>query len=302
MATDAMPNSSWQSARVLVLVGCLVTLPIVAVRDSLASWMAPPPPAESSEPSCDDPRLNAPAQPSQLLAVRRVDAMLGPPPPSPQFLGGSRGADAESTPWTHNERFVPSSEFIEAPPAERFIPASMPDEIPNTTAEIAGQVPPADGLAASDQVAAGSQVSSGGQFPASEPLPTMDRVASAPDTADVPDVRRPRIPEVMPVSNHAVATRGPRLPLTRDEIERMETIRERLQDYGATFGRLERWGDEGTFRFQCRIPLSHDPEESRHFESVGDSPLALMEDVLRQVINCRDTPPQMAQRLPPLAP
>ncbi|MCA9099649.1 MAG: hypothetical protein R3C10_06290 [Pirellulales bacterium] len=58
---------------------------------------------------------------------------------------------------------------------------------------------------------------------------------------------------------------GPAAPLDPQLAERLTGV---LRDNGATYYRLERWGDDGRlYRFQCKMAVGGNPQVNRHFEA-----------------------------------
>jgi hypothetical protein len=67
-------------------------------------------------------------------------------------------------------------------------------------------------------------------------------------------------------------------PVQPDQIER------RLQQLGASYYRLEEWGNQaGVYRFICEMPIGNDPRLARSFEAIHADRMEAMADVLRQV-------------------
>jgi hypothetical protein len=66
--------------------------------------------------------------------------------------------------------------------------------------------------------------------------------------------------------------------------QRQESIERRLQQLGASYYRLEEWGNRREcFRFLCELPIGNDPNLAREFQAVRADGLEAMADVLRQV-------------------
>lgn len=66
--------------------------------------------------------------------------------------------------------------------------------------------------------------------------------------------------------------------------DHFSTIQHRLRQLGATYCRLETWGEGGEqFRFQCRIASPRGPGRFRDFEAVDADPVQAMTKVLGQV-------------------
>jgi hypothetical protein len=60
-------------------------------------------------------------------------------------------------------------------------------------------------------------------------------------------------------------TTGPVVPLDPQRAEQLVGV---LRQLGATYYRLEKWGDDDTlFRFQCKMSLDGNPHVNRHFEA-----------------------------------
>jgi len=60
-------------------------------------------------------------------------------------------------------------------------------------------------------------------------------------------------------------------------------IQERLRDLGAVYYRLESWGSQQQlFRFQCEMAVQGSPGLTRHFEAVDGHPLLAMHKVLAE--------------------
>jgi len=73
-------------------------------------------------------------------------------------------------------------------------------------------------------------------------------------------------------------------PAPPSAADRFAWIQDRLRQLGATYYRLETWGDRGgAFRFQCRIAFGQDARSVRHFEAVDPDAVRAMATVLRQV-------------------
>ena len=67
-------------------------------------------------------------------------------------------------------------------------------------------------------------------------------------------------------------------------VDRFASIQQRLRQLGATYYRLETWGDRGEeFRFQCRIGSGQDARSVRHFEAMDLDAVRAMVRVLGQV-------------------
>ncbi len=77
---------------------------------------------------------------------------------------------------------------------------------------------------------------------------------------------------------------SPRSPDSEKGVGFFRGIQERLRDLGATYYRLESWGEGGEFfHFQCRVAVDGHTNFTRHFEATGDDPLNAMDAVLREI-------------------
>jgi hypothetical protein len=73
--------------------------------------------------------------------------------------------------------------------------------------------------------------------------------------------------------------------------EPIKEIERRLQQLGATYYRLERWGKDGdVYHFFCKVPIGGNPNFTRHFDETHTSPDQAMRNVLEQIENWRKTP------------
>jgi hypothetical protein len=80
----------------------------------------------------------------------------------------------------------------------------------------------------------------------------------------------------------ASCARGPRSPASPTDL--FSTTQQRLRQLGATYFRLETYGEGGEqFRFQCRITSGRGPGSFRDFEAIDGDPLQAMAKVLGQV-------------------
>lgn len=71
----------------------------------------------------------------------------------------------------------------------------------------------------------------------------------------------------------------------------LDDLQHRLQTLGATYYRLETWGDESPqFRFFCKMTLAGDASCVRCFEASQADPLQAMRQVLREVEAWRGLP------------
>ena len=87
--------------------------------------------------------------------------------------------------------------------------------------------------------------------------------------------------EVQPAAD---ARTQPNAPTNSEVPPNPDEIQERLKQLGATWYRLDQWGDSGElYRFACRMEVSPGSNLDRHFESVAQTPDEALIGVLRQV-------------------
>jgi len=72
----------------------------------------------------------------------------------------------------------------------------------------------------------------------------------------------------------------PPAPVGPDELE---IVQLRLQQLGAIYYLLESWGNEGNYRFSCRIAVDEKGGYTRYFEAVAADGLSAMTHVLAEV-------------------
>ncbi len=68
-----------------------------------------------------------------------------------------------------------------------------------------------------------------------------------------------------------------------DRFDRFTAIERKLREYGASYYLLETLGNEGEYRFHCRMAVSQNPNYSRHFEATDRDPIRAMNTVLERV-------------------
>ncbi len=110
--------------------------------------------------------------------------------------------------------------------------------------------------------------------------PTVRCAEASPPAA--PHVAAPAPPdrEVIAASYQSAEDQGS-LVLADD---RLATLQRRLEQLGATYYRLESWGNEGPrFRFECRVAFERASPCARHFEATDRDPMQAIAAVLRQV-------------------
>jgi hypothetical protein len=75
------------------------------------------------------------------------------------------------------------------------------------------------------------------------------------------------------------------------EASDFQAIQQRLQTLGATYYRLETWGQKNQFRFQCRMAVRENTHFARQFEATDPDPVLAMRRVLEQVEKWRSEHP-----------
>jgi hypothetical protein len=71
---------------------------------------------------------------------------------------------------------------------------------------------------------------------------------------------------------------------TPSEGEELAVVEHRLRQLGATYYRLESWGDGGQwFRFQCRVAVDGNPGCTKHFEATDRVPMQAIAVVFHAV-------------------
>jgi len=66
--------------------------------------------------------------------------------------------------------------------------------------------------------------------------------------------------------------------------DRLATLQRYLRQLGATYYRLESWGNEGPrFRFECRVAFDRASPCARHFEATDRDAMQAIAEVVRQV-------------------
>lgn len=121
-----------------------------------------------------------------------------------------------------------------------------------------------------------------------EPKPIADG-SSAADPAAAPENSPARSPPMVSsrpaalAADRAASTDGPAAS-NAPEHDSVAAVEKKLQLLGASYYLLERWGHpQRLYRFQCRMPISDDPNHYTQFQAIDDQPLRAMRDVLRQI-------------------
>lgn len=123
---------------------------------------------------------------------------------------------------------------------------------------------------------------------AEDPPAVLDQAVSAQNPLPVPcdtAVAQASLdPAVVPASFAAPVRAAVSTPSNQEGAGLFRGIQERLRDLGATYYRLESWGEKGElFHFQCRVAVDGHTNFTRHFEATGDDPLNAMDAVLREI-------------------
>jgi hypothetical protein len=89
------------------------------------------------------------------------------------------------------------------------------------------------------------------------------------------------------------AARQPPSPVVPLDPGRAEKMVGDLRQLGATFYRLEKWGDRGQlFRFQCKMSVGGNPHVNRHFEATDADANRAIEHVVQHVQTWREAASQ----------
>ena len=63
-----------------------------------------------------------------------------------------------------------------------------------------------------------------------------------------------------------------------------ETLEFRLKALGATYYRLEKWGNRGElFRLSCFVAPTENPTYTKHFQAIGSDVVAVMQTVITEI-------------------
>jgi hypothetical protein len=124
----------------------------------------------------------------------------------------------------------------------------------------------------------------------SAPPEVADRPLTLPPAARSAEAAPPAAPfaAVARPPDGAVVAASYQSPEDRESLvladDRLATLQRRLEQLGATYYRLESWGNEGPrFRFECRVAFERASPCTRHFEATDRDPMRAVAAVLRQV-------------------
>jgi len=93
-------------------------------------------------------------------------------------------------------------------------------------------------------------------------------------------------PMVVQASNEALSAP---VESSKEGVGLFRGIQQRLRLLGATYYRLESWGEQGDmFHFQCRVAVDGHANFTRHFEATGEDPLTAMDSVLQEIESWKD--------------
>ena len=122
-----------------------------------------------------------------------------------------------------------------------------------------------------------------------DPFPPEPHPDARTDRDLVPVVEAGRFRSAGPASGGPVAESTP--PQSPPGSDQFALIRRRLDELGATYYRLESWGNEGRlYRFYCRMAIGGSPNYTRYFEAKDPDALGAMAKVLREVESWRAVP------------
>jgi len=283
MCVKTMESSTVVAFRALVMLACLIVVPLAAilgsafpevVRSIVLEKLGHKPTQTASHPGAEASRFGqfgpAPAFPpssSQSPWNNSPQPNAGPAPTwptsAPSLSINAGGSNIQSAPTS---------------------PGYKPADVPPQFAAPAEQVPP------------NVSPQSGNQSPFHHPYQTQ--TVAAPDNPPVKQAGGPlhepssvvQIPataggSVIPVNSEARPTpQGPGGSPQAQQPDRFSWIEKRLRDYGATYYRLETWGDAGEFyRFHCKMAVGNNPNYTQQFEATDGDALRAMTQVLEQV-------------------
>jgi hypothetical protein len=133
---------------------------------------------------------------------------------------------------------------------------------------------------------AGHQPMPGNALPGNSPVLPAGGPTAVQDQTSAVQIPVTGVGSVVPVNNEARAMQqqpplgGP----AGQQPDRFSLIERRLRDYGATYYRLETWGDAGEFyRFHCKMAVGNNPNYTQQFEATHGDALQAMTSVLEQV-------------------
>ena len=73
-------------------------------------------------------------------------------------------------------------------------------------------------------------------------------------------------------------------PSRREPPQNFESLEHRLKALGATYYRLEKWGNRGElFRFSCFVTPSDSNSYEKHFQSIGADAVTVMRSVIAEI-------------------
>lgn len=171
--------------------------------------------------------------------------------------------------------FVVAMPVLALPPVARWIDEFLYGPPPTDFGRAPSPAPPAAAPALlADRVAPASYLE---ESPAAAVVRGLDGVAAAaPPLAPVP-VFSPVVP---PAAIHAEAAEQ---PIDAATIARLQQIRQRLEELGAEYVVVDTPENGRGYRCLCRMLVDPRSRFTRPFEAAGDDPLAVSEQVLREV-------------------
>jgi len=278
-----MQSSATVGCRAAVMVVCLIAIPLAAVfgttlpdliQDLLSRrWGTTPVPAKDSR--CEAPPFRGFVRPIPS-SVAQDDPISG------------EGSDGSHTP-----------PICQSGPPGRIGPAGGTPNTRQDDAIWAGYDSPVEPLSASAIPAWPQQTGGGPKWGGSSASPTGSAATTAvlsdpttvePSPRDLVPVAEPECPPGSirpsgpfqpPNAAWDCAARQHQSPQTTEQFAR---VQRRLRELGATYYRLETWGDQGQlYRFQARMAFNGNADYVRHFEVTDSDPLTAMVRLLNQV-------------------
>ena len=95
---------------------------------------------------------------------------------------------------------------------------------------------------------------------------------------------------VPPVASHYTAIQQVSWEHSSAELPRnFETQGLRLESLGATYYKIEKWGNRGElFRVSCFVPLSDNHSHTKHFQAIGSDVVTVMQTVITDIERWRN--------------
>ena len=283
-ALGSMQSSTTVACRALVMLACLIVIPLAAVFGTSLPKLV--------KALLEGRRGERTASAGDVLAeAPPFGSTRDPVPPS----GSSDGAPAPA--WPRDDLNVapgwPTGP-VQADSGTHLLPGPMArDSTPTGGIESVLAGVPAPPLPSGTALASfESQVepplgSASSDWP--DPFPPEPPPAARTDRDLVPVVEAGRFRSAGPPSGGPVAESTP--PQSLPAADQFALVQRRLDELGATYYRLESWGNEGRlYRFYCRMAIGGSSSYTRHFEAKDPDALGAMARVLREVEAWRAVP------------